>query len=43
MNDQKYLTSHKVDMLLAATEGARHEARDRCWSLLIISHISQEL
>jgi hypothetical protein len=42
MNDQKYLTSHKVDMHLAAAKGARHESPDRCWLLLIIPQISQE-
>jgi len=39
MNDnRKHLTSREVEKLIAATKGARHEARDRCLLLLIFRH-----
>ena len=39
MNDErKHLTRLEVDKLLAATKGARHEARDRCLILLMFRH-----
>lgn len=38
MNERKHLTSLEVDKLLAATKGARHEARDRCLLLLMFRH-----
>ena len=38
MDERKYLTSGEVEKLLAATKGARHEARDRCLLLLMFRH-----
>ena len=38
MNDRKHLTSREVEKLIAATKGARHEARDRCLLLLMFRH-----
>lgn len=38
MDDRKHLTGHEVARLLAATRGARHEARDRCLLLLMFRH-----
>ena len=37
-DDRKHLTRLEVDKLLAATKGARHEARDRCLILLMFRH-----
>jgi type 1 fimbriae regulatory protein FimB len=34
MDDRIYLTRLEIEKLIAATKGARHEARDRC--LLIV-------
>ena len=38
LNERKHLTSLEVERLLAATKGARHEARDRCLLLLMFRH-----
>ena len=38
MEERKHLTSHEVEKLLAATKGARNEARDRCLLLLMFRH-----
>jgi len=38
MNDRKHLTSLEIDRLLAATRGARNEARDRCLLLMMFRH-----
>jgi site-specific recombinase XerD len=38
MRDRHHLTVLEVDKLLAATKGARHEARDRCLLLLMFRH-----
>lgn len=38
MNERKHLTGHEVEKLLAATKGARNEARDRCLLLLMFRH-----
>ena len=38
MSERKHLTALEVDKLLAATKGARHEARDRCLILLLFRH-----
>ena len=38
MSDRKHLVSAEVDKLLAATKGARNEARDRCLLLLMFRH-----
>jgi len=38
MHDRKHLVSTEVEKLLAATKGARHEARDRCLLLLMFRH-----
>ncbi len=38
MQERKHLTGHEVKKLLAATKGARHEARDRCFLLLMFRH-----
>src|SRR6266849_5945787 len=38
IDDRKHLTSIEVDKLLAATKGARNEARDRCLLLLMFRH-----
>jgi type 1 fimbriae regulatory protein FimB len=37
-DDRKHLTRLEVEKLLAATKGARHEARDRCLILLMFRH-----
>jgi len=38
MQERKHLTGHEVEKLLAATKGARNEARDRCLLLLMFRH-----
>ena len=38
MNERKHLTGREVERLLAATKGARNEARDRCLLLLMFRH-----
>jgi len=38
MEERKHLTGHEVEKLLAATKGARNEARDRCLLLLMFRH-----
>jgi len=38
MDDRKHLTPREVEKLIAATKGARHEARDRCLLLLMFRH-----
>jgi len=38
MDDRKHLTSREIEKLIAATKGARHEARDRCLLLLMFRH-----
>lgn len=38
MEDRKHLTAREVEKLLAATKGARYEARDRCFLLLMFRH-----
>lgn len=38
IDDRKHLTGLEVDKLLAATKGARNEARDRCFLLLMFRH-----
>jgi len=38
MDERKHLTRLEVDKLLAATKGARNEARDRCLLLLMFRH-----
>jgi integrase len=38
MEDRKHLTGLEVDKLLAATQGTRNEARDRCLLLLMFRH-----
>ncbi len=38
MQERKHLTGHEVEKLLAATKGARNEARDRCFLLLMFRH-----
>ena len=38
IDDRKHLTRLEVDKLLAATKGARREARDRCLILLMFRH-----
>lgn len=38
MDERKHLTRLEVDRLLAATKGARNEARDRCLLLLMFRH-----
>lgn len=38
MQDRKHLTGHEVEKLIAATKGARNEARDRCLLLLMFRH-----
>lgn len=38
MNDRNHLTGLEVEKLIAATKGARHEARDRCLLLLMFRH-----
>lgn len=37
-NDRKHLTAAEVGKLIAATKGARNEARDRCLLLLMFRH-----
>jgi len=37
-DDRKHLTSREVEKLIAATQGARNEIRDRCLLLLIFRH-----
>ena len=37
-DDRKHLTRLEVEKLLAATKGARHEARDHCLILLMFRH-----
>lgn len=37
-DERKHLTRGEVEKLLAATTGARHEARDRCLILLMFRH-----
>jgi type 1 fimbriae regulatory protein FimB len=37
-DDRRHLTGREVEKLLAATKGARHEARDRCLILLMFRH-----
>ena len=37
-DDRKHLTAQEVEKLLAATKGARNEARDRCLLLLMFRH-----
>ncbi len=37
-DDRRHLTGLEVEKLLAATKGARHEARDRCLILLMFRH-----
>ena len=34
---RKHLTSSEVEKLLAATKGSRHEARNRCLLLLLLT------
>lgn len=38
MSERKHLTGREVERLLAATKGARNEARDRCLLLLMFRH-----
>lgn len=38
IKDRKHLTGLEVDRLLAATSGARNEARDKCLLLLMFRH-----
>ena len=38
IDERKHLTGIEVDRLLAATKGARNEARDRCFLLLMFRH-----
>ncbi len=38
INDRKHLVSAEVDKLIAATKGARNEARDRRLLLLTFRH-----
>lgn len=38
MDDRKHITSREIERLIAATKGARHEARDRCLLLLMFRH-----
>lgn len=38
MKERKHLTSREVEKLIAATKGARNEARDRCLLLLMFRH-----
>lgn len=38
IDERKHLTGIEVDRLLAATKGARNEARDRCFMLLMFRH-----
>lgn len=38
MSERKHLTALEVEKLLAATRGARNEARDRCLLLLMFRH-----
>lgn len=38
MADRKHLTQGEIEKLIAATKGARHEARDRCLLLLMYRH-----
>ena len=38
MDDRKHLTSREIEKLIAATKGARHEARDRCLLILMFRH-----
>ena len=37
-DEREHLTGLEVEKLLAATKGARHEARDRCLILLMFRH-----
>ena len=37
-DDRNHLTRHEVEKLIAATQGARNEIRDRCLLLLIFRH-----
>ena len=37
-DDRKHLTSREIEKLIAATKGARHEARDRCLLMLMFRH-----
>lgn len=39
-DDRRHLTSLEVEKLLAATKGARNEARDRCLILLMFRHVA---
>lgn len=38
MKERNHLTGREVEKLIAATKGARHEARDRCLLLLMFRH-----
>jgi len=38
MDDRKHLTSREIEKLIAATKGARHEARECCLLLLMFRH-----
>lgn len=38
MNDRRHLSQSEVERLLKATQGARHERRDRCLLLLMFRH-----
>ena len=38
IDERKHLTGLEVEKLLAATKGARNEARDRCFLLLMFRH-----
>lgn len=37
-DDRKHLTPREIEKLIAATQGSRHEARDRCLLLLMFRH-----